>query len=90
MIIDLTKTINNLHIEENELDNEKIISWFFMNKKFIEKLVNSYIRNYGWAFGGASEMYLDLKQLYRTHPYDMEEKYGEELSPSTYSILMAA
>ena len=90
MIIDLTKQINNLHIEENELDNEKIISWFFMNEKFIKKLINSYIRNYGWAFGGASEMCLDLKQLYKNHPYDLEEKYGEELSPTVYSILMAA
>ena len=78
MIIDLTKTINNLHIEENELDNEKIISWFFMNKKFIEKLVSSYIQNFRWAFGGTSEMYLDLKQLYKAHPYNLEEKYGEE------------
>lgn len=90
MIIDLTKQINNLHIEENELDNEKIISWFFMNENFIKKLIDSYIREYGWAFGGASEMYLDLKQLYKNHPYDLEEKYGEELSPTAYSILMAA
>ena len=90
MIIDLTKQINNLHIEENELDNEKIISWFFMNENFIKKLIDSYIREYGWAFGGASEMYLDLKQLYKNHPYDLEEKYGEELSPTVYSILMAA
>lgn len=80
MIIDLTKNINNLHIEENELDNEKIISWFFMNENFIKKMIESYIREYGWAFGGASEMYLDLKQLYREHPYDLEEKYGEESS----------
>ena len=77
-------------IEKGELDNENIIRWFSMNEKFIEKIVESYIRDYGWAFGGASELYLDLKQLYRAHPYDMEEKYGEELSPSTYSILMAA
>ena len=90
MRIDLTKNINNLFIEENELNNEKIIGWFFMNKKFIEKLISSYIRNYGWAFGGASEIHLDLKQLYKNHPYDLEEKYGEELSPTAYSILMAA
>ena len=82
MIIDLTKTINNLYIEENELDDEKIIYWFSINEKFIEKFVESYIRDYGWAFGGAFEMHLDIKQLYREHPYNLEEKYGEELSPS--------
>jgi hypothetical protein len=90
MVINLTNNINNLFIEKGELDNEEIINWFSMNEKFIEKMIKSYIREYGWAFGGASEMYLDLKQLYREYPYDLEEKYGEELSPSTYSILMAA
>ena len=82
MIIDLTKTINNIHIEENELDDEKIKRWFSINEKFIEKFIESYIRDYGWAFGGAFEMHLDIKQLYREHPYNLEEKYGEELSPS--------
>jgi hypothetical protein len=89
MIIDLSRQINNLHIEENELDNEKINNWFFMNEKFIKKLISSYIRNYGWAFGGASEMCLDLKKLYREHPYDLEEKYGEE-STSSVHLPMAA
>ena len=82
MIIDLTKNRNNLYIEENELDDEKIVSWFSINEKFIEKFIESYIRDYGWAFGGAFEMRLDIKQLYREHPYNLEEKYGEELSPS--------
>ena len=82
MIIDLTKNRNNLYIEENELNDEKIVSWFSINEKFIEKFIESYIRNYGWAFGGAFEMRLDLKKLYREHPYNLEEKYGEELSPS--------
>ena len=82
MIIDLTKNRNNLYIEENELDNEDIKKWFSINEKFIEKFIESYIRNYGWAFGGTFEMCLDLKQLYREHPYNLEEKYGEELSPS--------
>ena len=82
MIIDLTKNRNNLYIEENEFDDEDIISWFSINEKFIEKFIESYIRDYGWAFGGAFEMRLDIKQLYREHPYNLEEKYGEELSPS--------
>ena len=82
MIIDLTKNRNNLYIEENEFDDEDIISWFSINEKFIERLIESYIRDYGWAFGGAFEMRLDIKQLYREHPYNLEEKYGEELSPS--------
>ena len=89
MIIDITKTINNISIEEGELDNEKIISWFSMNEKFIEKFIESYIRDYGWAFGGAFEMHLDIKQLYREHPYNLEEKYGEELSPSISLPLVA-
>ena len=89
MIIDITKTINNISIEEGELDNEKIISWFSMNEKFIEKFIESYIRDYGWAFGGAFEMHLDIKQLYRDHPYNLEEKYGEELSPSISLPLVA-
>ena len=80
MIIDLIN--NKIFIEEGELDNENIISWFSINEKFIENLVESYIRDYGWAFGGASEMHLDIKQFYREHPYNLEEKYGEELSPS--------
>ena len=80
MIIDLINI--EIFIEEGELDNENIISWFSMNEKFIENLVESYIRDYGWAFGGASEMHLDIKQFYREHPYNLEEKYGEELSPS--------
>ena len=82
MIIDLTKNRNNFYIEENELDDEKIVSWFSINEKFIEKFIESYIRDYGWAFAGAFEMHLDLKKLYREHPYNLEEKYGEELSPS--------
>ena len=89
MNIDITKTINNISIEEGELDNEKIISWFSMNEKFIEKFIESYIRDYGWAFGGAFEMHLDIKQLYREHPYNLEEKYGEELSPSISLPLVA-
>ena len=89
MIIDITKTINNISIEEGELDNEKIISWFSTNEKFIEKFIESYIRDYGWAFGGAFEMHLDIKQLYREHPYNLEEKYGEELSPSISLPLVA-
>ena len=89
MIIDITKTINNLHVEENEFNNESIKKWFFMNEKFIEKLVNSYICDYGWAFGGASEMCLDIEQFYREHPYNLEEKYGEELSPSISLPLVA-
>ena len=89
MIIDITKTINNISIEEGELDNEKIISWLSMNEKFIEKFIESYIRDYGWAFGGAFEMHLDIKQLYREHPYNLEEKYGEELSPSISLPLVA-
>ena len=89
MIIDITKTINNISIEEGELDNEKIISWFSMNEKFIEKFIESYIRDYGWAFGGAFEMHLDIKQLYREYPYNLEEKYGEELSPSISLPLVA-
>ena len=89
MIIDITKTINNISIEEGELDNEKIISWFSMNEKFIEKFIESYIRDYGWAFGGAFEMHLDIKQLYREHPYNLEEKYGEELSQSISLPLVA-
>ena len=80
MIIDLIN--NKIFIEEGELDNENIISWFSINEKFIENLVESFIRDYGWAFGGASEMHLDIKQFYREHPYNLEEKYGEELSPS--------
>ena len=80
MIINLIN--NKIFIEEGELDNENIISWFSINEKFIENLVESYIRDYGWAFGGASEMHLDIKQFYREHPYNLEEKYGEELSPS--------
>ena len=82
MIIDLTKINNKLYIEENELDNEDIISWFSINEKFIEKFIERYIRDYGWAFAGAFKMYLDLKKLYREHPYNLEEKYGKELSPS--------
>ena len=82
MIVDLTKINNNLYIEENELDNEDIISWFSINEKFIEKFIERYIRDYGWAFAGAFEMHLDLKKLYREHPYNLEEKYGKELSPS--------
>lgn len=80
MIIDLIN--NEFSIEEGELDNENIVKWFSMNEKFIENLVESYIRDYGWAFGGASEMHLDIEQFYREHPYNLEEKYGEELSPS--------
>lgn len=80
MIINLIN--NNIHVEDNELNNENIKKWFSMNEKFIENLVESYIRDYGWAFGGASEMHLDIKQFYREHPYNLEEKYGEELSPS--------
>ena len=80
MIINLIN--NNISIEEGELDNENIVKWFYMNEKFIENLIESYIRDYGWAFGGASEMHLDIKQFYREHPYNLEEKYGEELSPS--------
>lgn len=87
MIIDLIN--NKIFIEEGELDNENIISWFSINEKFIEKLVEIYIRDYGWAFGGASEMHLDIKQFYKEHPYNLEEKYGEELSPSV-SLPMAA
>lgn len=82
MIIDMTKEEKNIHIEENELNDESIKNWFSMNEKFIENLVESYIRDYGWAFGGASEMHLDIKQFYREYPYNLEEKYGEELSPS--------
>lgn len=86
MIIDLITYKSSL--EEGELDNKQINRWFSMNENFIEKLIKDYIRNYGWAFGGASEMYLDIKQLYRDHPYNLEEKYGEE-NPS-YFLLMAA
>lgn len=89
MRIDLTNVNNNITIEENELDSEQMIKWFFINEKFIKKLVESYIRNYGWAFGGASEMRLDIKQLYREHPYNLEEKYGEESTPSVH-LPMAA
>ena len=80
MIIDLVN--NDIYIEEGELIDINIKRWFSMNEKFIERLVESYIRDYGWAFGGASEMHLDIKQFYREHPYNLEEKYGEELSPS--------
>lgn len=76
----------NKNVEMENLD-ENIKNWFSMNEKFIEKLIDSYIRDYGWAFGGASEMYLNLKQLYRDHPYNLEEKYGEE-NPS-YFLLAA-
>ena len=86
MIIDLTN-INNISIEGEELDGN-IVSWLSMNEKFIERLIESYIRDYGWAFGGASELHLDIKQLYRDHPYNLEEKYDEE-NPS-YFLLMAA
>lgn len=89
MVIDLTKINNILYIEENELDDEDIKKWFSINEKFIEKFIESYIRDYGWAFGGAFEMHLDIKQLYREHPYNLEEKYGEELSPSI-SLSMVA
>lgn len=85
MIIDFSKNINT--IEEGELNSERINSWFSMNENFIEKLIRNYIHDYGWAFGGASEMYLDIKQLYRDHPYNLEEKYGEE-NPS-YFLLAA-
>ena len=80
MIIDLVN--NDIYIEEGELIDINIKRWFSMNEKFIERLVESYIRDYGWAFGGASEMHLDIKQFYMEHPYNLEEKYGEELSPS--------
>ena len=80
MIIDLVN--NYIYIEEGELIDINIKRWFSINEKFIERLVESYIRDYGWAFGGASEMHLDIKQFYREHPYNLEEKYGEELSPS--------
>ena len=80
MIINLVN--NTFDIEEGELDNENIKKWFSINEKFIENLIEIYIRDYGWAFGGASEIHLDLKKLYREHPYNLEEKYGEELSPS--------
>ena len=80
MIINLVN--NTFVIEEGELDNESIKKWFSINEKFIENLIESYIRDYGWAFGGASEIHLDIKQFYMEHPYNLEEKYGEELSPS--------
>ena len=80
MIINLVN--NTFDIEEGELDNENIKKWFSINEKFIENLIESYIRDYGWAFGGASEIHLDIKQFYMEHPYNLEEKYGEELSPS--------
>lgn len=89
MRIDLTKNID-FYIEEGELEDIEIYDWFSMNKKFIENLIIGCIRNYGWAFGGAPEMYLDLKKFYREHPYNLEEKYRGELSPTTYSLLMAA
>lgn len=73
---------NDISIEEGELLDRNIKNWFSMNEKFIEKLIKSYIRDYGWAFGGASEMHLDIKQFYREYPYNFGEKYGEELSPS--------
>ena len=79
MIINLVN--NTFDIEEGELDNENIKKWFSINEKFIENLIESYIRDYGWAFGGASEIHLDIKQFYMEHPYNLEEKYGEELSP---------
>ena len=87
MIIDLVN--NDIYIEEEELIDINIKRWFSMNEKFIERLVESYIRDYGWAFGGASEMHLDIKQFYREHPYNLEEKYGEELSPSIYLPMVA-
>ena len=80
MIINLVN--NTFDIEEGELDNESIKKWFSINEKFIENLIESYIRDYGWAFGGAYEIHLDIKQFYMEHPYNLEEKYGEELSPS--------
>ena len=76
----------NMDIEMESLDIN-IRKWFSMNKKFILNMVKSYIRNYGWAFGGASEMYLNLEQLYKEHPYNLQEKYGEEAKP--YYLLAA-
>lgn len=76
----------SMDIEMESLDIN-IRKWFNMNKKFILNMVRSYIRNYGWAFGGASEMYLNLEQLYKEHPYNLEDKYGES---KPYYILAAA
>lgn len=57
--------------------NEKIDRWYLENFGFIMNLIQSYIKKFGWAFGGASEIYLDVYALYKEHPYNLEEKYGE-------------
>lgn len=57
--------------------NEKIGKWYLENFGFIMNLIQSYIKKFGWAFGGASEMFLNIEELYREHPYNLKEKYGE-------------
>ena len=78
--------VNNNIIEMENLD-EKIKSWFEMNEEFISNMITKFIRDYGWAFGGASELHLDIKELYNEHPYNLAEKYGAIYAPY---YLMAA
>jgi hypothetical protein len=78
MRINITNKID-FYIEKEELDDVKINEWFSINKKFIENMIKSHIHNYGYAFGGASELYFDIKEFYREHPYNLEEKYSGSL-----------
>lgn len=73
--------MGNLNLDDN------IKNWFKMNEEFILNMIEKFIRDYGWALGGASEMYLNLKELYNEHPYNLEEKYGAIYAPY---YLMAA
>ena len=71
--------------------NDNIEKWYLENFGFIMKLIRSYIKDFGWAFGGASELYLDMDTLYKEHPYNLEDKYGEETKTvKPYYILSAA
>lgn len=68
--------------------NDEIEKWYMSNFGFIMNLIRSYIKDFGWAFGGASEMFLNIEELYREHPYNLKDKYGEESKP--YYLLAAA
>lgn len=67
--------------------NKKIDSWYAENFDFIMNLIRSYIKHFGWAFGGASEMFLNIEELYRDHPYNLGDKYGATSKP--YYLLAA-
>ena len=79
------------------LDDDKFVDWLGMNWEYISQAVENFCYNDAWCCGGVFEVELDILQIYKNAPYDLEAKYREthpevkeESIVLTYRMLLAA